>query len=634
MMRQVYITVGAALVTFSASAQRVQQGTSIQQAHRFNGVVHEGPTTSTYSQVDRGSCLFFEDFEGGVMPAGWDIGPQVEQADQDNVPLGTFVDAWQVGNAEAANNGGFFTPPGTIGDLDVPPGNLFAFANDDGEPCNCMMSNIRLTTPAIDLTGQTGIGLTVRLFHNGNYGDSNGEIRASTDGGVTFTTIFTIPEAPTWQNVSIPLTQFENVADLRLQFQWDDGGEWVSGFGVDDVCVAQLAENDLAIARVFLANPMLGYDDVSGRSQEYRRLPVNQGNPLVVSAAVRNNGASTENAAVLSADVLLDGNSVGVFTSAPVTIASGGADTIVINTGYVPTTAGNVTVNFTLEGSGSDATPNDNTGNRTFRWTEAGEDGNWGSMTQDAGSAQGYFPVGAGFELQAAGARYEITQSGDMAYGLAVQMATGGSIGAIIIAELYSLDELSINFLAESEPFEVEEIHLTGVGADNPVFIPFTEPVPLDADVDYVGYIYNGNNDEVRIRVSGTLSPGGLWSVIGEQATFYTAWDNPAPMVRLYTDLAPVSVAELTNNGIGLGVNMPNPASDVTRISYSLSEVRDVAFDVMDVTGKVVFSQDMGRMPAGEHQFLLDVANLAAGTYIYTMTAGADRLSRRMVVTQ
>jgi len=80
-----------------------------------------------------GTCLLYEDFQGGAIPSGWAQGPPVEQQDNSTGQgTGTFVDAWTVGTSpHVLDHDGLFLVP------DVPAGNLFARTNDDDAPCNC-----------------------------------------------------------------------------------------------------------------------------------------------------------------------------------------------------------------------------------------------------------------------------------------------------------------------------------------------------------------------------------------------------------------------------------------------------------------------------------------------------------------
>ena len=55
-------------------------------------------------------------------------------------------------------------------------------------------------------------------------------------------------------------------------------------------------------------------------------------------------------------------------------------------------------------------------------------------------------------------------------------------------------------------------------------------------------------------------------------------------------------------SGVQLLQNYPNPAVDNTRIQYRLDETMDITFEVYDMAGKLVYTEDMGNVPAGAVQ--------------------------------
>lgn len=82
---------------------------------------------------------------------------------------------------------------------------------------------------------------------------------------------------------------------------------------------------------------------------------------------------------------------------------------------------------------------------------------------------------------------------------------------------------------------------------------------------------------------------------------------------------APVGINEFVN-GAKLTQNVPNPASAMTTISYELENSSAVAFNVYDVTGKLVHARNIGNVSAGTHNIYMDTENLAAGVYHYSLT--------------
>ena len=106
-------------------------------------------------------------------------------------------------------------------------------------------------------------------------------------------------------------------------------------------------------------------------------------------------------------------------------------------------------------------------------------------------------------------------------------------------------------------------------------------------------------------------------------------------MVRLNLDpnaTNTVAVEEIAEGPFQLYPAFPNPAAETTRIQYRLDQVADVAVEVRDVTGKVVNQIARGTQPAGYHSITLDVANMAAGVYTYTLNVNNARSTQRLII--
>lgn len=78
--------------------------------------------------------------------------------------------------------------------------------------------------------------------------------------------------------------------------------------------------------------------------------------------------------------------------------------------------------------------------------------------------------------------------------------------------------------------------------------------------------------------------------------------------------------------------NTPNPAASSTVIRYELKDINDVEISLYDIMGKKIFSQSQGIQTQGKHQFKLNVSELPAGMYFYTLTAGNYKRTNKMSV--
>jgi hypothetical protein len=78
----------------------------------------------------------------------------------------------------------------------------------------------------------------------------------------------------------------------------------------------------------------------------------------------------------------------------------------------------------------------------------------------------------------------------------------------------------------------------------------------------------------------------------------------------------------------------PNPFAGTTRIAFTTDAPADVRLAVYDVLGREVAVLVDANIQAGSHSATFDARGLAAGTYIYRLTAGSDVQTGRLTLTQ
>ena len=183
-----------------------------------------------------GQSVLTEDFEGGVLPSGWNI----ETLATDG--------GWLFGTASALSSQYFPIPDHT----------KIAATNDDG--CNCNKMSDKLITPTLDLSGYSALMLSFDAFFvEGSYnGDTEkATVEVSVDGGTTWTIIQQLVGVPDWTNLILDVSTYAGNANVKFAFVYSDMGGWLYGWGIDNVDIYVPQMYDMA-ARDITTSPITG----------------------------------------------------------------------------------------------------------------------------------------------------------------------------------------------------------------------------------------------------------------------------------------------------------------------------------------------------------------------------------------
>ena len=81
-----------------------------------------------------------------------------------------------------------------------------------------------------------------------------------------------------------------------------------------------------------------------------------------------------------------------------------------------------------------------------------------------------------------------------------------------------------------------------------------------------------------------------------------------------------------------LSQNYPNPFNPTTSINYSVAKAGQVQLTVYDMLGKEVTTLVNEAKPAGQYTATFDGSDLSSGIYFYTLTAGAQQSTNKMML--
>ncbi len=87
-----------------------------------------------------------------------------------------------------------------------------------------------------------------------------------------------------------------------------------------------------------------------------------------------------------------------------------------------------------------------------------------------------------------------------------------------------------------------------------------------------------------------------------------------------------------TNNINSVSQNFPNPFNNETYVTVSLNEGSNLSLEVYTLTGQMVSAKDYSYMTKGSHTLSISGANLTSGVYFYTVTAGENKVTHKMIV--
>ena len=145
---------------------------------------------------------------------------------------------------------------------------------------------------------------------------------------------------------------------------------------------------------------------------------------------------------------------------------------------------------------------------------------------------------------------------------------------------------------------------------------------------------YWANNGDMEVYV-GNIDGDAADEVIYTQGyTRGNANDDKMPLVVLDLVSTPVSVEKETDavpNQFFVDQNYPNPFNPSTQIKFGITEAANIDLRIYDALGRevaILISNEY--LGAGSYNVKFDASNLASGTYVYRLTAGANTVSRKM----
>ena len=120
-----------------------------------------------------------------------------------------------------------------------------------------------------------------------------------------------------------------------------------------------------------------------------------------------------------------------------------------------------------------------------------------------------------------------------------------------------------------------------------------------------------------------------------------TPFDPALPVQYKYIQDFQFTDADFMFTGVGekemrninsVSQNYPNPFTRTSTVQVNLAEKANLSLAVTNLLGQQVMHIERGDVPAGAHEFVIDGSKLGNGIYFYTVFAGKESVTRKMIV--
>lgn len=403
-----------------------------------------------------------------------------------------------------------------------------------------------------------------------------------------------------------------NESTVYIRFRWD--GAYNYGWQIDNVQINDIPDKDLTIIDTYRT-----YSSQSGLV--YSMVPQAHAEEFTIGAIIRNVGHQDQTNVTFNYEIFdpaMTSVASGTATST-VALANMEQDTIIHATGFVPTTLGNYTIVWTPTSTeGDDNTANDTISDAYFELTEYTY-----AMDYDDGTVSGIsgWPLLTGTAFF--GNLFDF-QVDDVMGGFDVKIANNASnVGQVVTYGVYRIPSSGTAWEIVDEQYSAYTITSGDLG--NIIHIPTNSALPV-----FTGDLY-------LICIGQLATPNDpLFEQQGDIGFDYIQGrDENTDNRGFFNRLAPIVRPTIIND---LGVEddlvedrflvYPNPAIDELNVYISLAQAEHTTISVLDITGKVVMSADLGKIE-GERTTKIALTDFAPGIYFVEMANASGKTVKK-----
>ena len=165
-------------------------------------------------------------------------------------------------------------------------------------------------------------------------------------------------------------------------------------------------------------------------------------------------------------------------------------------------------------------------------------------------------------------------------------------------------------------------VYNTGIDVEVPVFKLGQQTKAFKTDTSVY---YNKLGDEIQTVFPGVSNNGIIYAATHGLGMFIDK--------TYHTPLSDYNTGKKQIAEKSLKV-YPNPTNGVITIEYALLSDEQVQLNIVDITGKVVLSNNIGNRYSGTHSEMLDCSNLSQGLYFVNLKTKTQNITSKIIVTE
>ena len=653
-MKKIFFFVLLSISLYS-NAQIIDQQVNFN-THKKQDHIIKSKTKSIIKEKIAGDTLWSEDFSNGI--SNWNLyGSNSSVWIYDlSGPGGFYTD---VTILPQDHNSNLKTSNYIINSPSVENGFADFIADEYGTQNNYPQLDGILESPSIDLTNintaelsfyhsyrlccvnasEIKISISTNNFLSSIDLDVSKDVSLGTASGTVYKTI----------NLSSFLDTATNKSNFKIRFDWNGYDSYF--WQIDDIVIKEVPDYDLQLSSLYLQ------DIFQLQAFEQTSIPQYLADTLNISAIVSNNGGNT-----IPTNAYCELNIYNHITNEQIESTSGGTlsahssndmwtkDTLIFYSGIDLSNfeKGTFRVEVILKSSNDDNAMND-TLIRTFNIT----DGFYGQRNFETGitnGSDGYFgeskiPFTVGNIIYIPG------DSVLNLYGVKLSLYKNQYYSTSPNTEVtFNTYEVTINGsnnitytdIESPRIFNIADTSLPSLnGTSKEVYFDFNQAVDLSGEISLdpnkyylIGINHLGGSDSLTFAKSIGDEDNSSVIFIKENGTSGNyIWDWLGDQALLELDFTNRSTNSIKmNNTFINNINIyPNPTSGETSVTFSLANASKVSVNVMDITGKIIYTENEANKSEGKHTLNINASEFNSGVYYVTIITDEAQVTKKLI---